>query len=190
MSPDPIVRRTIMETKNLADLYKLPTIDWATIENRLARGVTQAPGTGGPGRHTSWLATINRDGRPHVTGVGALWFDGSFWFETGEQSLKARNLARDARCTLSLATDEFDLVIEGVAEKVTDPQTVATMAERWRAQGWPAHVDESGLALTAEYSAPSAGPPPWTIYRIAAHQATSLLVVDPGGATRWQFVPR
>ncbi len=28
--------------------------------------------------------------------------------------------------------------------------------------GWPARVDETGLALTAEYSAPSAGPPPVT----------------------------
>ena len=145
-----MIRHIIMETKNLADLYGLSTVDWATVEGRLARGVTQTPGTGGPDRHTSWLATINRDGSPHVTGVGALWFDGAFWFETGEQTRKGRNLARDPRCTLSLATHEFDLVMEGVAEKVTDPATVATMAEQWSAQGWPARVDESGGALTAD----------------------------------------
>jgi hypothetical protein len=178
-----------METNNLADLCGLPAIDWATIEDRLARGISQAPGTRGPDRHTSWLATINRDGSPHVTGVGALWFDGTFWFETGERTRKGRNLARDPRCTLSLATQEFDLVVEGVAEKVADPATVATMAAQWGAAGWPARVDASGLALTADYSAPSAGPPPWAIYRLTAHQATSLLVVDPGGATRWRFGP-
>jgi PPOX class probable F420-dependent enzyme len=178
---------SIMETTNLADLYGLPSIDWTIIEDRLARGCTQAPGTGGPNRHTSWLATINRDGSPHVTGVGALWFDRAFWFETGERTRKGRNLARDSRCTLSLATDEFDLVVEGVAEMVTDPTVVATMAERWNAAGWPAQVDASGVALTAEFSAPSAGPPPWTVYRITAHHATSLLVAGPGGATRWSF---
>ncbi|MGO8860659.1 MAG: pyridoxamine 5'-phosphate oxidase family protein [Acidimicrobiales bacterium] len=178
-----------MEATNLAELYGLPTVDWATIEARLARGVTQAPGSGGPDRHTSWLATINRDGSPHVTGVGAIWFDGAFWFETGEQTRKGRNIARDSRCTLSLATHEFDLVMEGVAEKVTDPVTVATMAEQWSTQGWPARVDESGVALTADYSAPSAGPPPWTIYRLTVHQATSVVTVDPGGATRWRFAP-
>jgi PPOX class probable F420-dependent enzyme len=178
-----------MKAANLADLYGLPLIDWSTIEQRLARGVTQAPGTGGPDRHTSWLATINPDGSPHVTGVGALWNEGDFWFETGEQTRKGRNLARDPRCTLSLATHEFDLVVEGVAEKIIDPATVATMAERWNVGGWPARVDESGVALTAEFSAPSAGPPPWTIYRLRTHQATSLLVVDPGGATRWRFAP-
>jgi PPOX class probable F420-dependent enzyme len=176
-----------MKTTNLAGLYDLGTLDWSVIEERLQRGVTQAPGTGGPDRHTSWLATINPDGSPHVTGVGALWFESTFWFETGEGTRKGRNLARDPRCTLSVATHEFDLVAEGVAEKIDDPSTVATMAERWRAGGWPAQVDESGVALTADYSAPSAGPPPWSVYRLVMHQATSLLTVEPGGATRWRF---
>ena len=183
------IRHAIMKTTNLADLYELPIIDWAVIEHRLAQGVTQAPGTGGPDRHTSWLATINRDGSPHVTGVGALWFDGSFWFETGELTRKGRNLARDPRCTLSVATHEFDLVVEGVAEKIIDPTTVVTMAEQWSTQGWPARVDDSGVALTADYSAPSAGPPPWTIFRLVARQATSVLTVEPGGAMRWRFDP-
>ena len=184
-----MIRHTIMKATNLADLYELPIVDWAVIEDRLAQGVTQAPGTGGPDRHTSWLATINRDGSPHVTGVGALWFDGAFWFETGELTRKGRNLARDPRCTLSVATHEFDLVVEGVAEKVIDPTTVVTMAEQWSTQGWPARVDDSGVALTADYSAPSAGPPPWTIFRLAASQATSVLTVEPGGATHWKFDP-
>jgi Pyridoxamine 5'-phosphate oxidase len=178
-----------MQTTNLADLYQLPPIDWSVIEDRLAQGVAQAPGTGGPDRHTSWLATINPDGSPHVTGVGAVWFEQSFWFETGEGTRKGRNLARDQRCTLSVATHEFDLVVEGVAEKITDPTRVTAMAEQWNAHGWPARVDDSGVALTADYSAPSAGPPPWSIYRLVALQATSVLTVEPGGATRWRFDP-
>jgi len=133
------------------------------------------------------LATINPGGSPHVTGVGALWFDGAFWFETGEKTLKGRNLARDPRCSLSVATREFDLVIEGAAERITSPAMVATMAEQWNAAGWPARVDTSGVALTADYSAPSAGPPPWTVYRIAAKQATALAVTGAGGATRFRF---
>jgi len=187
MSSHPYYRHIDMESKNLADLYGLPLIDWHNIETRLAQGVRQAPGAGGPDRHTCWLATINRDESPHVTGVGALWFDGSFWFETGEETLKGRNLAHDPRCSLSLATHEFDIVIEGVAEKITDRDTVATMAQQWSGQGWPAQVDASGTALTAEYSAPSAGPPPWTVYRIAAKRATALAVTGTGGATRFKF---
>ena len=175
-----------MNAKNLADLYDLPLVDWRSIIDRLDAGLTQAPGTGGPNRHTCWLATIDPDGRPHVTGVGALWADGAFWFETGRSTRKGRNLARDPRCTLSLATDEFDLVVEGEAHLVTDPNLVAARAADW-ADDWPVRVDESGAALTAAFSAPSAGTPPWHVYRITALAATALSIVEPGGATRWTF---
>lgn len=187
MSTGPQDRLSVMETINLADLYRLPAVEWGRIEARLEQGATQAPGTGGPNRHTCWLATINEDGSPHVTGVGALWVDGTFWFETGEHTRKARNVSHDPRCTLSLATDQFDLVVEGEAHPVTDPPTVAAMASQWNAQGWPARVDDSGRALTAEYSAPSAGPPPWTIYRITLRRAMAVATSEPGGATRWIF---
>jgi hypothetical protein len=175
-----------MDTRNLADLYDLPLVDWTAITARLDDGLTQAPGTGGPNRHTCWLATLNPDGSPHVNGVGAIWVDGSFWFETGRQTRKGRNLARDPRCTLSLATLEFDLVVEGEASLVSDPATVAKMAAVW-AEDWPCKVDESGQALTAEFSAPSAGPPPWHVYRIDARRATALATIGAGGATRWDF---
>jgi PPOX class probable F420-dependent enzyme len=176
-----------MEAINLAELYQTPLLDWARIEDRLRAGVTQVPDTGGPNRHTCWLATTNPDGSPHVTGVGAVWTDGCFWFETGQRTRKGRNLARDPRCALSVATQEFDLVVEGDAAVVTDPATVADMAARWAAEGWPARVDDTGQALTAEYSAPSAGPPPWHVYRLTPRTATALATVAPGGATRWRF---
>src|SRR5215510_9662923 len=176
-----------MEVTNLADLYNLPPLDWSRIEARLVGGLSQVLGTGGSDRHTCWLATINSDGSPHVTGIGALWADGCFWFETGKHSRKGKNLARDPRCTLSVAAQEFDLVVAGEATLVTDPATVASMAARWAAEGWPARADETGLALTAEYSAPSAGPTPWHVYRLTPRTATALATVEPGGATRWRF---
>ncbi len=37
-------------------------------------------------------------------------------------------------------TKGFDIVVEGTAEKVTDPATVADMASRWVALGWPARA--------------------------------------------------
>lgn len=176
-----------MDARNLADLYSAPLMDWSRIATRLEGGIDQAPGTSGPDRHTCWLATINPDGSPHVTGVGALWVDGAFWFETGARTRKGRNVARDPRCSLSVATHDFDLIVEGEAKIVTDRTTVAAMAQRWASQGWPARVDETGLALTADYSAPSAGAPPWHVYRITARAATAVLTVEPGGATKWQF---
>src|SRR5262245_12057999 len=113
-----------MTATNLADLYDLPELDWSSIEARLGAGLTQAPRSGGPDRHTCWLTTINPDGSPHVTGVGALWVDGTFCFETGQTTRKGRNLARDPRCALSVAVLEFDLTVSGTASLVTDPATV------------------------------------------------------------------
>ena len=176
-----------MEATNLADLYHSPLLDWAPIQARLAAGLSQAPGTGGPDRHTCWLATINPDGSPHVTGIGALWADGCWWFETGRDTRKGKNLARDSRCTLSVAAREFDLVVEGEANLVTDAATVADLAARWAAAGWPARTDDTGVALTAEFSAPSAGPPPWHVYRLTPRTATAVSTNDPGGATQWRF---
>src|SRR5438477_10485490 len=125
---------TRMKAVNLDRTYGSPLIEWPQIARRLERGFTQAPQTGGPNRHTCWLATINHDGSPHVTGVGGLWLDGTFLFETGERSRKARNIARDPRCTLSLAADEFDLVVEGEARLVAEPAMVAAAAARWSAE--------------------------------------------------------
>ena len=58
--------------------------------------------------------------------------------------------------------------------------TVAGLAARWAAEGWPARADDTGVALTAEYSAPSAGPPPWHVYRLTPRTATAVGTVEPG----------
>jgi pyridoxine/pyridoxamine 5'-phosphate oxidase len=176
-----------MDSKNLADLYDLPTLEWEPFAAQLAGGYPQAPDTGGPNRHSTWLATIDADGSPHVNGIGSMWVDGAFVFETGRASRKGRNLERDPRCTLSLAMDTFDIVVEGEAELVTDPAVVADIARRYAEHGWPARVDDSGTALTAEFSAPSAGPPPWHVYRVVPRIATVLSTIEPGGATRFTF---
>lgn len=182
-----VYRPDSMKTTNLAELYELDPMNWSAVVDGLDAGFPQAPGAGGPDRHTCWLATLNPDGTPHVTAVGALWADGAFWFETGPRTRKARNVARDPRCTLSVALDTIDLSVDGHAEHVTDPATVAEMAALWAAEGWPCRVDTSGTTLTAEFSAPSAGPPPWHVYRIVPRVATALSTVEPGGATRWHF---
>ena len=134
----------------------------------------------------------------HVTGIGGLRVDGTFWFETerahrgcrgavGETTRKGRNLARDKRCTLSVATAELDLVVEGKAPKGTDPTTVAELAARWAGEEWPARVDDTSGALTADHSAPSAGASPWYVYRLQPHTATAVGTAEPFGATRWHF---
>ena len=69
-------------------------------------------------------------------------------------------------------------------------RTIAAAGDEFRRSAGshgPARVDDSGAALTAEFSAPSAGPPPWHVYRLTPRTATALSTVEPGGATRWRF---
>jgi hypothetical protein len=41
------------------DGYGAPRIEWMRVRAVLDGEITQAPGTGGPGRHTAWLTTSN-----------------------------------------------------------------------------------------------------------------------------------
>ena len=41
--------------------------------------------------------------------------------------------------------------------------------------------------FTHEFSAPSAGPPPWYVYEFAPEDAYAVMTKEPGGATRWTF---
>jgi hypothetical protein len=172
-------------TERNLDGYGAPTIEWARIKAVLDGQLTQAPGTGGPQRHTLWLTTINPDGSPHVMPVGVVAHDGSWYFTSGPATRKAGNLARDARCVVSVATDPFDLVVEGVAERVTETGELASVADAFIRNGWPCAV--AGDALTAEYSAPSAGPAPWHVYRIEPSTVFALGTSEPFGATKFQL---
>jgi hypothetical protein len=170
--------------KNL-DGYGAPPIDWARVRDVLTSDLTQPPGTGGPDRHTLWLTTINPDGSPHVMPVGIVRIDSTWYFNSGPRTRKSRNLARDPRCVVSVATHPFDLVIEGTAERVVEPGELEVVAAAFRDQGWPAVVD--GQSVTAEFSAPAAGPPPWHVYRLVPATVYALGTAEPYGATRFEL---
>src|SRR5256885_16873622 len=162
-------------SKNL-DIYGSEPIPWSRALEQLEPG-------GGTG--TYWLATMRPDGRPHIAAVGGLWVDGKVYFTSGAAACKSRNLSANPNCAVSVSLAGLDLVIEGKVARVTDEATLARLAERYAAQGWPATVDDG--ALTAPYSAPSAGPPPWDLYALTPVTAFGVATAEPYGATRWRF---
>src|SRR3954471_22419428 len=118
-----------MEVINLGVDNELPPADWDSIvENRAVRS---APAPDAHNARTTWLTTVNEDGSPHVTAVGALWLDGAFWFQTGSGTRKSRNVVRDSRCSIAVSIRDADVVIEGDAARVTDPAIVARIAKAW-----------------------------------------------------------
>jgi hypothetical protein len=133
----------------------------------------------------AFLGSVRPDGRPHSARIGAAWFDGNVYFQTGPETRKARNLEVNPACTLSASLPGIDLVFEGSVERVTDGPTLEAVTAVWRDGGWPAEV--SGDGIVAPYNAPGTGPPPWQVYRVAAHTVFGVATAEPYGATRWQF---
>jgi hypothetical protein len=179
------MKGSLMEITNLGKADGLPPVDWAAVAEKLDAGSAPAPGA--VNSHTTWLSTINQDGSPHVTAVGAMWLDGTFWFQTGAGTRKGRNVARDPRCSMAVSIRDADIVIEGDAVRVTEPGALARIAKAWADSGWPAEPDDSGPGITAPFNAPSQGPPPWNVYRIEPRSAIVTLATEPGGLTRFRF---
>lgn len=169
--------RAPVEVTNL-DRYGSPVLSWSRPRDLLAAGT--------PGPCTPFfLGTSRPDGRPHAAGIGALWLDGDLYFTSGSGARKARNLAANPACTISARLEGIDLVFEGEAALVADRPTLEQVATLYREGGWPAEVE--GDAFTAPFSAPSAGPPPWQLYRFTFHTAFGVATAEPYGATRWRF---
>jgi Pyridoxamine 5'-phosphate oxidase len=165
------------ETTNL-DRYGDGPLPWDRPRDILAIG-SQGPSM------TFFLGTVGQDGTPHAAGVGAVWFDGDLYFNSGLTKRKARDLAARPTCTISVRLPGIDMVFQGQAAEVDDPGLVGQVAEVFRAGGWPVEVD--GSLLVGPYSAPSAGPPPWHLFRFTFEEATGVATEEPHGATRWRF---
>lgn len=82
---------------------------------------------------TASLATVRRDGRPHVA---PIWFDldgDTVVFTTGDNTVKARNIRHDARVSLCVDDEEppFAFVlVEGVAELLDNAPDLRYWATR------------------------------------------------------------
>jgi hypothetical protein len=171
-----VTNREPIETTNL-DRYGHAALPWSRPHDLLAASASA---------NTSFfLGTVRPDGRPHAAAVGALWLDGELYIVSGPQTRKSRNLAANPACTISVGLKGIDLTLEGEATRVTDQPTLEAVAGLYREAGWPAEVE--GEAFTAPYSAPSAGPPPWYLYRFTFRTAFGVAQAEPHGATRWRF---
>jgi len=96
-------------------------LPWRWAEERLQKG------------RTYFIATADPAGKPHVMPVWGVWFNNAFFFSTGDQSRKARNLSTNSQCSVATEIDferrpnkgqiKDTVVIEGMAEVITDSRT-------------------------------------------------------------------
>ena len=144
-------------------------LPWSWAEARLAE------------THTFWLSTVRADGRPHVMPVWGVWLDGCFYFSTGPQTRKAKNLASEPRCVVSAGngSDDEALVLEGSAAIETDVSILEKAAQAYNAKyAWSLQVRDGGVYDDAGNGGPMFAVTPEVVFGFGE---------DFSAATRWRF---
>ena len=97
------------------------------------------------------LGTLRKDGSPRISPVEAHVADGALIIGVMPWSMKARDLARDARCVLHSAvadpeSGEAELKLYGVARELDD----RAVAERCRGAWWVGRPAEDARVFSLE----------------------------------------
>jgi general stress protein 26 len=167
------------ETRNL-DIYGSPPLEWERVIEALDK-IRYLEVVDSAGRF--WIATTRPDGRPHLMAVGIVWDGGKFYLSTGAGTQKGKNLAHDPRCMVSVAAPGIDIEAEGEAKIIRDDAELHRIADLF--DDWGPQVRDG--AFWHEFSAPSAGPPPWDVYEITPTTVYAVATAEPNGATRWKL---
>ena len=92
-----------------------------------------------------WISTTRPDGRPHAMPVWGIWLEDAFFFSTGRESAKSRNLATNPTVVVHLESGDEVVILEGRAEQVLDDELGRRVSEVY----WPKYdftPDTSGEA--------------------------------------------
>jgi len=68
--------------------------------------------------HNYYLSTTRVDGRPHVMPVWGVWIDRAFYFSTGRQSRKSKNLSLNPSCVVCPESASKAVILEGTAKEI------------------------------------------------------------------------
>jgi pyridoxine/pyridoxamine 5'-phosphate oxidase len=135
-------------------------LPWMWAEQRLKKS------------HNYWITTVRPDASPHTMVVWGLWIDGAFYFSTGKQSRKARNLAENPRCIVCTERADEAVILEGEAQLTQDSPSLKFFSQYEKKYKWD---------MSQMQSEP--------IYRVSPRIAFGLYEKKfMNAATRWQFV--
>jgi nitroimidazol reductase NimA-like FMN-containing flavoprotein (pyridoxamine 5'-phosphate oxidase superfamily) len=144
--------------------YGLPSgtkglLPWTWAERRLRRS------------HNYCVTTVGANARPHVMPVWGIWVDGRFFFSTGRQSRKARNLASNSQCVVCTEDVAQAVIVEGVAAELSDPALFERLAPVYHRKYKPWKLD------------PQVGP----VFEVRPCVIFGLREATFKAATRWTF---
>ena len=153
---------------------------WGTIERLLADA------------QLYWIVTVRADGRPHAVPLVGVWHDGAFAFCTGPEEQKKRNLDVNSHVAVTTGSTGVggwdkgkDVVLEGTAVRVTDPDALQTLATAWSdkyGDDWRFEVRGQEFVEVSESGGGSGGA--W-VYRVSP--AKVMAFGDGHGQTVYRF---
>jgi len=124
--------------------------------------------------HNYWLSTTRPDGRPHAMPIWGVWLDDGFYFSSGKQSRKSRNLAANRECVISTESAAEAVIMEGKAEIVADRTTLQPFYRAYKAKyDWD--MEQEPLVNEPVYRVS-----PRVVFGFTEEELTS-------DATRWTF---
>ncbi|MEU6306590.1 pyridoxamine 5'-phosphate oxidase family protein [Streptomyces chartreusis] len=152
---------------------KATATPWSEAEKRLSEA------------ELFWISTVRPDGRPHVTPLPAVWSRGALHFCTGPEERKARNLDENPNLVLTTGTnlwnEGYDLVVEGVAERVTDDARLQELAVAWQTKYGPFWHFEVGNGAFRHGSGHA------YVFSVAPRTVFGFGKGEPFSQTRWRF---
>ncbi len=123
------------------------------------------------GVHNYYLSTTRADGRPHVMPIWGVWFDRAFYFSTGRQSRKSKNLSLNPNCVVCSENASEAVILEGTASEIrAGPLRVRFVAAYKKKYDWDMSDSE--------------GP----IYQVRPRVIFGIVENADANPTRWRFI--
>lgn len=151
-------------------------LPWSWAEERLV------------GNKNYWVVTASSSGRPHAMPVWGVWLPGSerFWFSCSPNARKARNIAENPQCVVTVDDTVECISVEGlahVADPVRDAKGIDGAVAVYLTKYWddPTTHAEMGAFLRSN-----------TIVQVIPERAFGIIEREAEfaqRATRWRWTP-
>jgi nitroimidazol reductase NimA-like FMN-containing flavoprotein (pyridoxamine 5'-phosphate oxidase superfamily) len=142
--------------------HKKKFLPWSHAEERLIKS------------RSYWICTTRPDGRPHSIPVWGMWVEAAFYFGTGRETRKAKNIAKNPKVSVHLESGDDVVILEGkvVEADVSEKKLRAKLdAESKRKYKMPMVVMAESIC-----------------YRVRPRVVLAWLEKEfPYNSTRWEF---
>lgn len=116
-----------------------------------------------------WISTSSPAGEPHAAPVWGLWVEDAFYFATGADSRKGRNLAHNPSAVVHLESGDEVVILVGGAQVCRKERKLTELNAEYQ--------EKYGVDITGG-----------VVYRFKARKAYAWSEEEfPSSATRWHF---